>query len=74
MKDIAHREDIPFKAAVDRVLRAGLAALDRPARHRPYRARTFKMGEPNGIDLDKALGLATRLEDEEIVRKVVLRK
>jgi hypothetical protein len=44
------------------------------ARRKPYRARTFKMGEPGGLDLNKALGLAFRIEDEEIARKVALRK
>jgi hypothetical protein len=44
------------------------------ARRKPYRTRTFKMGEPSGLDLNKALGMASRLEDEEIARKVALRK
>ncbi len=43
-------------------------------RRKPYRTRTFKMGEPSGLDLNKALGLASRLEDEEIVRKIARRK
>jgi len=74
LKEMAHRADLPFKTVVDKVLRVGIETLDRPARRKPYRARTFKLGEPGGLDLDKALGLASRLEDQEIARKVALRK
>jgi hypothetical protein len=36
---------------------------------------TFEMGDPlPGVNLDKALSLASALEDEEISRKLVLRK
>lgn len=74
LKDLAHKTDTPFKDVVDKVLRAGLDVLRRPKRSKSYRARTFKMGKPAGFDMDKALELATRLEDEEILRKVALRK
>lgn len=75
LKEIAHRTDTPFKVVVDTVLRAGIDALERSRKPRPYRARTFRMGQPfAGLDLDKAHQLASRLEDEEIVRKLALRK
>jgi hypothetical protein len=74
LKRIAHRTETPFKDVVDRVLRAGIAMLDRTPRRRPPPARTFKMGVPVGVDLDKALRLSSQLEDEEIVRKIALRK
>lgn len=42
---------------------------------RPYRLEPVAMGEVTGpCDLDKALQLADRLEDEETSRKLLLRK
>lgn len=40
----------------------------------PYRTPSRPLGLRAGIDLDKALGLASDLEDAEIVRKLELRK
>jgi hypothetical protein len=73
LKDLAHREGLPFKVVVDRTLRAGLQQLAKAPRRRPYRAPTFAMGQPR-VPLDKALALATSLEDAEVARKLVLRK
>ena len=36
------------------------------------RTPTFALGEPR-LDLDKALGLAAQLEDDEIIRKLATR-
>lgn len=70
----AARARVPFKTVVNRALRLGLERL-RPARtRRPFRQRTFRMGDPQSIDLDKALQIAAMLEDEEIARKLELRK
>ena len=75
LKDIAHREGAPFKRIVNRVLRVGLAAgRHRPQRRRPFRTKTFAMGHPLVANLDKSLQLAAALEDEEIARKLSLRK
>ncbi len=41
---------------------------------RPYRLPTYRMGLRPGIDLDRALQLDAALEDQEIVRKLELRK
>jgi hypothetical protein len=58
---------------VNRALRAGLASLERPPDREPYRTPTASMGSP-AMGLDKALRLAGELEDEEVARKVELRK
>jgi hypothetical protein len=56
------------------VVRAGLLAGRRKAPKRPtYREATFSMGAPR-LDLRKALAVASALEDEELVRKSMLRK
>jgi hypothetical protein len=69
----AIRERVSLTRLVDRTLRAGLRAERQPAkRKRPYREQTHPMDAPLG--LDKALTLAARLEDEENLRRIALRK
>jgi plasmid stability protein len=65
----------PFKAVVNEALRAGLEqSLTTPAR-RPYQVEPAALGRTAGnIDFDKALQLAGQLEDEELARKLELRK
>ncbi len=70
----AYRQGVPLKQLLTTVLHRGLA--DRPARARPrYRCPTFGMGAVTvGIDLDRALHLAQTMEDDEVARKLTLRK
>ncbi len=74
LKELAHRTGQPFKEVVNRALRAGIENERRPPRHQSIRVRTFQMGSPAGDNFDKALQIASELENEEIVRKVMLRK
>ena len=75
LKELAHRSGKPFKQVVDETLRAGLEAGQAPARARPYRLKPASLGGVlPGIDLDKALRIAASIEDEEIARKLELRK
>jgi hypothetical protein len=73
LKREATRASAPLRETVNRVLRLGLERLH-PASAPPYRCRTFAMGFPPSSNLDKALELATLLEDEETVRKQTGRK
>ena len=75
LREIVHRSGKPFKNVVNEALRAGIEN-DRIADvSRPYRLEPVAMGEVTGpFDLDKALQLADRLEDEETGRKLLLRK
>lgn len=69
----ARRRGIAFKELLQGIIRRGLE--DRPPTGGRYRGRTFAMGAPaHPINLDKALGLAATLEDDEVARKIVLRK
>jgi hypothetical protein len=75
LKDAAHRSNKSFKEVVNETLRAGLAAKGAPGAARPYRLSTVSMGHVAGdFDLDKALALADALEDEELVRKLRMKK
>jgi len=74
VKDLARDEDISFGRMLNRVIRAGLAARKAGGRTRArFRQETFDLGDP-GIDLNKALALASALEDDETARKFALRK
>jgi hypothetical protein len=72
LKALARRRNSSFKAALNDAVRAGLAA--ERGGSRPYKMPTGKLGVRPGIDLTKALQLAYELEDEEIIRKLDLRK
>jgi hypothetical protein len=60
---------------LNRTLRAGLKSGSAPRNtpRRAYREKVHALGTPR-VALDKGLALAAALEDEEIVRKLALRK
>ena len=74
LKARAHAESVSLTRMLNRTLRAGLArpTFDAP-RPKQFKQKTVSMGRP-AVDLDKALVLAARLEDEEVLRKLALRK
>lgn len=75
LKALAHRSGKPFKQVINETLQAGLAAGASPAKARPYRLTPVSLGGVlPGIDLTKALRLADAMEDDEIARKLELRK
>ena len=75
LKGIGHRTGKSFKAIVNEALRAGIENEGIASPPRAYRTRPVAMGEVVGpYDLDKALQLADRLEDEETKHKLQLRK
>jgi hypothetical protein len=71
LRDDAHREGIPFKEALNRAVRRGLEV--RAAADELYACPVFTMGAPLR-SLDRALALADALEEEEVARKLALRK
>lgn len=75
LKEIVHRSGKSFKSVVNETLRAGIENHRIADVARPYRLKPVSMGEVKGpYDLDKALQLADNLEDEEVTRKLLLRK
>ena len=74
LKARAHAESVSLTRMLNRTLRTGLTQRNRDgSRTRRFKQKTVSMGRPK-VDLDKALALAARLEDEEIARKLALRK
>jgi hypothetical protein len=72
IRNLMREHGISFKEALNSAVRAGLHAF-RPSTQ-PFRQRTFSMGFRPELGLDKALALAAALEDDEIARKLSLRK
>lgn len=72
LKALARRRNVSFKAALNSAVRAGLAAERGDST--PYRVPARPMGLRPDIDLTHALALADSLEDDEIIRKLELRK
>ena len=69
LEEIVHRSGKSFKAVVNDALRAGIEHSRMTDVARPYQLEPVAMGDVIGPhDLDKALQLADRLEDEETAR------
>lgn len=69
VKRLMRERGISFKQAVNEAIRAGASRR----RAEPFSTPTFRMGEPL-VPVEKALQLAGELEDEELVRRLALRK
>ena len=67
LREVARERGISFKEALNSAIRAGLMAA-RGARE--YRTPARPLGLRQGVNLDKALRLATDLEDDEIVHEL----
>ncbi len=74
LKEEAHKSGLPLKQIVNTTLEIGLRNLHKSNERQPYRLKTYAMGVPQGVDLDKALQMAMVLEDDEITRKLKVRK
>jgi hypothetical protein len=72
LKQAARERGVSFKVVLNDAVRDGLRGTARPAQ--PFRVEARPMGVRPGVNLDKALRLAGELEDEEILRKMALRK
>jgi hypothetical protein len=71
LRALARERGLPFKQVVNAVLRRG---LDDGRDAEPVRIEARALGLRPGVDLDQALELAARLEDEATLRKLELRK
>ena len=65
---------VTFKEALNSALRAGLLAGMAGRSTVPVKLPVYQMKQRPGVNLDKALQLAGELEDEEILRKMAVRK
>ena len=63
---------ISFKEALNSAVRTGLMQPKQKKRH--FIQRTFHLGSEQNFRWDKALATAAAIEDEELGRKLALRK
>jgi hypothetical protein len=74
LKERARREKVSQTRILNRLLREGIrASRGRQAKKDLYKEVTIAMGTPR-VELDKALALSADFDDEEILRKMALRK
>ena len=74
LKERARRENVSQTRILNRLLREGIkASRGGHATKVLYKETTIAMGTPR-VELDKALELAAVFDDEEILRKMALRK
>jgi hypothetical protein len=73
LRNAMKERSISFKEALNEAARVGLTAKGRtrPAR---FTQKTFRMGDSHDFRWDKALSIAESMEDEELTRKIALRK
>lgn len=72
LRDLSHRRGVPLRQLINDILRA---ATD-PGVHSvraPYILPTRRLAIRPAVDIDKALAVADRLEEQEIARKLELR-
>jgi hypothetical protein len=62
----------PFKDALAGAVPPAEAREDRRSAS-AFVQKSFRLGDPNGLDLEKALALAAETEDEEIIRSLASR-
>ena len=71
--DAMRERAISFKEALNQAVRIGLQGKKRK-RAQKFVQKTFRMGEGQEFRWDKALAAADSIEDEELNRKLLLRK
>jgi hypothetical protein len=72
LRSAMRERGLSFKRALNEAIRAGMRG--KQPRARRFVQKTFRMGAPQDFRWDKALAMAEAMEDEEISRKLLLRK
>jgi len=72
-KEAMRDRGVSFKEALNAAVRSGLRGGN-STRVRTFRQKTYRMGFRPDLPLDKASALANALEDEELIRKLSIRK
>ncbi len=73
IRDAMRERSISFKEALNEAARKGLRGKEQKGAHK-FVQKTFRLGEGQDFRWDRALALADSIEDEEIARKLTLRK
>jgi hypothetical protein len=73
IRDAMRERAISFKEALNEAARIGLRGKE-IRRATKFAQKSFRMGEAQEFRWDKALAVADAIEDEELNRKIALRK
>ena len=73
IRDVMRERAISFKEALNEAARLGLRGKEHK-RARTFVQKTYRMGAGQEFRWDKALAIADSIEDEELNRKLALRK
>ena len=73
IRDAIRERGISFKQALNDAARAGLRS-EKQKRAGKFIQTTYRMGEEQAFRWDKALAAADAMEDEELARKLAVRK
>jgi hypothetical protein len=73
LKTAVRERGVSFKQALNEAVRAGLTRPGRRPKGR-FVQKTYSLGAEQNFRWDKALAAAEALEDEELVRKLSIRK
>jgi hypothetical protein len=73
IRGVMRERGVSFKQALNDVIRAGLAPTKRNGTRR-FTQKTYSLGAEQNFRWDKALAAAEAIEDEELSRKLALRK
>lgn len=73
LRNAIRERGVSFKQALNEAIRAGLTRRA-PSRSTRFVQKSYPLGPAPDFRWDKALAMANAIEDEEIVRKLALRK
>jgi hypothetical protein len=73
IRDAMKQRGVSFKEALNEAARTGLRNKEH-RRAQKFTQKTFRMGEGQEFRWDKALAVADAIEDEELSRRLALRK
>lgn len=73
LRALARERGVPLRTVINQALRDGVAA-NSAGGGSGYKLPSHDLGARPGVNLDKALALAGVLEDDQITRKLELRK
>ncbi len=74
LRRLMRERGLSFKEALNQAVRLGSGLALRGGPKRPFRQKTFRMGAHPEFRWDKALQMASAIEDEELTRKLQARK
>ena len=73
LKSVTREQGVTFKQAINDAIRNGLLKPEKRAQRR-FVQKTYSLGPEQNFRWDKALAAADAMEDEEIIRKLSLKK